>query len=201
MAAHTGQRTAILDDEPLFAIALKRQLLADPDLPTANPTIVTCSELSDGCANFSHVLVDMTMPGVDVADLIRRISKSVPRPIIVAMSGCACRDAVFSMAAAGADHYWEKGDLARLRPILNQRPAPNPATPDGFLEAALLRCLGKSDLFAIQTQVRGTLVRLALDVSRGNRTAAGRLLRVSRQAIQSELRKRVSDAASRQRQS
>lgn len=96
-------RILVVDDEPQIAETLERVLALDGHEVTSvcDPTLVPQMDL----ARFDLLLLDVTMPGLDGFELLRRIRGRVDAPVIFLTARVAEQDAVTGLglgAGAGA---------------------------------------------------------------------------------------------------
>ena len=126
------------------------------------------------------ILLDVRLSDGSGLEVVEAANTKSPAPMIVAMSGEATTEESFKLAQLGVRGYLQKPfSLETLAAAVSTaRQAPPPLGP------LVAGSVGHVDLGAVKTQVRQTMVRQALAMTGGNRSAAARLLGVSRQALQ-----------------
>lgn len=151
-------------------------------------TVLTAVSLAEGLARLSEhpelIIFDIRLPdgsGVRVAEAAVLLK---PLPAMVAISGEASGPEGFDLARFGVLGYLEKPlsltDFTRtLEALLSRAPDIVPAT-------AVL--VGRAPFQDLMAKMRRAMVEQALALSGGNRTTAARLLGVSRQAVQQQIR-------------
>lgn len=99
-------RILVVDDEPQIAETLERVLALDGHEVTSvcDPTLVPQMDL----ARFDLLLLDVTMPGLDGFELLRRIRGRVDAPVIFLTARVAEQDAVTGLGLGADDyvHHW-----------------------------------------------------------------------------------------------
>lgn len=132
------------------------------------------------------VVVDVDLPDGSAFDVLELVDRWAVPPAIVAMSGVASPDAAFRLAQAGVREYLTKPlSVDELSAAL----ARAATTPD--LRPQLRRVVGWVGVHEVEKSVRDALLDEALERTNGNRSAAARLLRVSRQLLQHMVRERT----------
>jgi two-component system, OmpR family, response regulator len=122
-----GLTILVIDDEPAWVGALGAVL------GRAGHRIVAAYDGEEGLRRFRSddvdaVLLDLAMPGIDGAEVCRRMRAESDVPIIV-VSGERDRSAPPELLDLGADDYVRKGApsaelLARIRAVVRRRSAP-----------------------------------------------------------------------------
>ena len=133
------------------------------------------------------VVVDVDLPDGSAFDVLEHVDRWPVAPAIVAMSGVASPDAAFRLAQAGVREYLTKPLSADE---LTEALARATTAPD--LRPQLRRVVGWVGVHEVEKSVRDALLDEALERTNGNRSAAARLLRVSRQLLQHMVRERTS---------
>ncbi len=133
------------------------------------------------------VLVDVWLPDGSGRAVVERAVRLRPAPAVIAMSGHASAEEAFELARAGARRYLAKPialeDLMRsIDEALADRPDLTP------LVAAHV---GQTPLREVVEHVRDVMLGEALARTGGSRTAAARVLGVTRQAVQQAARERA----------
>jgi DNA-binding response OmpR family regulator len=126
-----GLMILVVDDEPAWVGALGAVL------GRAGHRIVVAYDGEEALRRFRSdsvdaVLLDLAMPGLDGAEVCRRIRAESDVPIII-VSGERDRSAPVDLLDLGADDYVRKGApsdelLARIRAVVRRRAAPAPAS-------------------------------------------------------------------------
>jgi DNA-binding NtrC family response regulator len=132
------------------------------------------------------VLLDVTLPDGTAFDVLDEIRRREPAPLVVAISGTATPPDAFRLAQCGVRAYLQKPfGMTDIRDAIRKagREAPD-------LEPQLRSTVGRRSLRAVESGVRERLVREALARSGGSRSAAARLLEISRQHLQNILRRK-----------
>lgn len=189
MAARELSRLLIVEDNTALVETLARALR--PRVPE----IVTCRTLFEVRAALPGftpdlVLLDVELPDGDAFDVIKDLNRVVPTPAIVAMSGVAGPDEAFKLAQLGVQRYLKKPvDLVTVERAIEEA-----LTCPPNLEPHVRAAVGHVPLNELERSVRESMLDEALARAGGSRSAAARLLAVSRQLLQYMLRKRDSEA-------
>ncbi len=172
------ERALIVEDDELFRRSLVRfcRPLAK-DLVEA----ATVAEARVALAKRpTLVLLDVRLPDGSGLEVVELANDLRPAPLIVAFSGEATPPESFRLAQLGVREFLQKPfDLEQLEGALARSQEAPPA-----LQPLVAGAVGHIDLGDVKAQVRQTMVRQALAMTKGNRSAAARLLGVSRQALQ-----------------
>ena len=133
------------------------------------------------------VLVDVWLPDGHGRSVVERAVQLRPAPVVIAMSGHASAEEGFELARAGARRYLAKPialeDLVRaIDEALADRPD---------LTAAVAAHVGRTPLREVVEHVRDVMLDEALARTNHSRTAAAKLLHVTRQAVQQAARERA----------
>jgi DNA-binding NtrC family response regulator len=136
--------------------------------------------------NPTLMIVDVRLPDGSGLEVVEAAAHRRPVPTMVAISGEASPEESFRLAQAGVRAYLSKplgvDDLtAKVEEAIR-------AAPD--LQAIAVAAVGHLPLRGAQDEVRRNMVDQALARVEGNRSAAARLLRVSRQAVQQMVHER-----------
>jgi two-component system response regulator RegA len=130
------------------------------------------------------VVADVMLSDGDVLPFVRELASGWPRPVIVAMSGCASPEQAFGLASLGVSSYLPKpfglAELAEAVARALERP------PE--LEAPVRAHVGHVSLPEVQKRVRCAMLEEALARAGKNRSETARLLGVTRQAVQQAVR-------------
>jgi DNA-binding NtrC family response regulator len=138
------------------------------------------------------LVVDLRLPDEPAFSVIEAAAQLWPKPIIVAISGCASPEQAFRLAQLGVRAYIGKPfSLDELQQAIEG--AYREAPP---LESLIAACVGRVPLRELQRNLRKVMMLQALALSEGSRSETARLLAVSRQAIQQMLRSPLSSQAS-----
>lgn len=178
MADQAFSRILIVEDDVLFRRSLRRFALSiTPDVLEAD-SVAEATELL--AKQPQLVLLDVRLSdgtGIDVAETA---SKLMPAPLVVAFSGEASAGEAFRLAQLGVRQYLQKP--FRLEELDEAIMAAQAGPP--VLQPHIAGAVGHLELSTLKSQVRYTMVRQALALTGGNRSAAARMLGVSRQALQ-----------------
>jgi len=134
------------------------------------------------------LIVDLHLPDEPAFSVIEAAAQLWPKPVCVAISGCASPEQAFRLAQLGVRAYIGKPfSLDELQHAVEiaYREAPQ-------LEALIAACVGLVPLRELQEHLRKVMVLQALALAEGSRSETARLLAVSRQAIQQMLRGRTT---------
>lgn len=131
------------------------------------------------------LLVDVRLPDGSALELLRAVRSRTPTPLTLAMSGVATPGEAFALANLGVRAFLPKPFDARVLANTLQTAQQTPPETLPHIRTAV----GHVGLKEMESQVRQAMVGEALSHCGGNRRAAARLLRVSRQFLQHVLRK------------
>ncbi|MEW5855521.1 MAG: response regulator [Myxococcota bacterium] len=168
----------VVDDETVVRAALRRTIEAwGLEVVVAGSVAEAQQVLSRHAVDL--VLTDVRLPdgtGVAVAKLALHAR---PAPLVIAMSGAASREEAFELGQHGVAVYVDKPvDAEQLRRAFDDA---RRHVPDlGVLVPAAVGHM--SVRRTIQT-VRDNMLAQAVSLSEGNATHAGRILRITRQAV------------------
>ena len=173
-----SQRVLIVEDDPQVGGLLARaaaswgfEVLRAETLAKARELLATKPHL---------VLLDVHLPDGSAVELARLASQMLPAPKVIAISGLATTEEAFELARLGVHWYVTKPfSLERLRTAIDSALQDPPA-----FEPQVVRNVGMTPIREVQQRVRQVMLDQALALAGGNRSAAGRLLGVSRQAVQ-----------------
>jgi DNA-binding NtrC family response regulator len=193
-------RATALYTEPVSAWRgkLKRVLIVEDDVPlrcaiTRRVRDWGAQPLEAGTAREARALltaapdllvVDLQLPDEPVFSVIEAAAQLWPKPVTVAISGCASPEQAFRLAQLGVRAYLSKPFL--LEELQDAVETAYRETPP--LETLIAACVGRVPLRELQQRLRRVMVLQALALSEGSRSETARLLAVSRQAIQQMLR-------------
>jgi two-component system response regulator RegA len=130
------------------------------------------------------MIVDVKLPDGDAFGLIELAWNSMPAPVVVAMSGAASPEEAFRLGQLGVRAYVAKP--LSVESLSEQVDGALRAPPD--IEPMVTALVGQVGLRDAQEKVRTTMIEQAIALSDGNRSNAARLLKVSRQAVQQQMR-------------
>jgi len=183
LAAREVRRVLIVEDDAILRSAVARTLRSESRVIEQVSTCAAALEALEQRA-FDLLLLDVRLPdgsGLQIAEIA---AAKIPSPLIVVFSGEASGEEGFKLAQLGVLCFLSKpfsiddlisaihlAQVARIK-----------------IEPLVRPYVGNADLYAVQENVRHAMVEQALALTNGNRTAAARLLRVTRQAIQKFVR-------------
>lgn len=177
-----SQRLLIVEDDDALRGALARWAEGQGWEPDPVGSLAQAMEALDRSPR--AVLVDYLLPDGTALTLAEAARARRPAPAVVAMSGQASAEQAFRLALSGTAGYLAKpftlddiGDA--LRAALEQPPS---------FDAHLALQVGKVPLTTVQKEVRTIMLEQAMALAESNRSRAGRLLGISRQAVQQMLR-------------
>jgi len=178
------ERVLIVEDDKALCGALARVASRWGDEILQAHRVSDALELLD--TNPTLLIIDVRMPDGSGLDVVEAASQRRPVPTMVAVSGEASPEESFRLAQAGVRAYLAKplglGEFVSLVEAA-MRDAPD-------LQAVAAAAVGHRPLRNVRDEVRRTMVDQALARAEGNRSAAARLLNVSRQAVQQMVRER-----------
>ncbi len=173
----------VVDDDPVLRSAVARFLR------TQGLRVGSAASAAEAIAQLSSrpdlVLLDVRLPDGDAFTILEHARKIAPVPIRIALSGAASPEQSFRLSSAyGVRTFLQKP--ASLDEIWDaiQTAAEEPPDLAPFVQQAV----GHLSLRELLARVRDEAIKQALAAARGNRTAAARLLQVTRQAVQQMLR-------------
>ena len=132
------------------------------------------------------MIVDVKLPDGDSFGLIEAAWHAKPAPVVVAISGAASAEEAFRLGQLGVRAYVAKPfSVESLSAEVEKalRAPPN-------LDPIVTGLVGQIGLRDAQERVRLGMIEQAIALSDGNRSSAARLLQVSRQAVQQQMRER-----------
>lgn len=175
----------IVEDSPCLRESLGA-FFAARDTPTLLAATVADAAAHLATATPTLAVVDLALPDGTAFDVLRLLERLPRLPAIIAMSGSASPDDAFRLAGRGVRAYLSKpidpDELAATVARVTTQP-PN-------LAPQLRSVVGWIGIHDLERQVRETLLDEAIERTAGNRSAAARLLKVSRQLIQHMVRER-----------
>jgi DNA-binding NtrC family response regulator len=134
------------------------------------------------------IVLDVWLPDGDAFKVLDHARRLAPAPIRIAMSGHATPEESFRLAQFGVRRYLQKP--VSLDGIWDAICSASEEPPD--LKPLVQETVGRMPLRDILSRVREEAIRQAFAIARGNRTAAARILSVTRQAVQQMLRDTVA---------
>jgi two-component system response regulator RegA len=172
----------VVDDDPVLRIALAEFLRSQ------SLRVGTAASAADAIAQLRGrpdlVVLDVRLPDGDAFTVLDHARRIAPAPIRIALSGEASPEDAFRLAQYGVRSFLQKPvSLDELWDAI-QGAAEDP--PD--IAPHVQQAVGHLSLRQLTTQVRDEAIKQALASARGNRTAAARILQVTRQAVQQMLR-------------
>ena len=175
-------RVLLVEDDVSLRSAIARALRS------TGRVIEETASCAEALAALEHgpdlVLLDVRLPDGSGVQVARAASELRRSPLIVVLSGEASAQEAFALAQLGAIQFLSKPFsldelLAAIELVQTARVE---------LAPLVRACVGTTDLHDVQRDVRRAMVEQALALSKGNRTVAAKLLRVTRQAIQKIIR-------------
>ena len=182
MGAREVRRVLLVEDDVALRSAVARALRATgKEIEEAKTCAEALAALERG---FDLVLLDVRLPDGSGVRVAEKAAAMTPAPLIVVSSGEASAQEAFTLAQLGVVQFVSKPfSLDELIAAIDLV-----QTARVELAPIVRAYVGKADLRMVQDDVRRAMVRQALALSNGNRSAAAKLLRVTRQAIQKFLR-------------
>lgn len=177
------RRVLIVEDDDALRTALVR-LFFRTGVETLEARTATraCELLRE--VRSELIVTDVRLQDSTAFELLDAVRDLSPVPVVIAISGKASPDEAFQLAQKGV-----RGYLAKPFSLNALREAVETAFDQGpDLEPAIAAAVGRVPLRRVQSDVRRVMVKEALARAEGNRSAAARLLQVTRQAIQQSLR-------------
>ncbi len=135
------------------------------------------------------LVLDVRLPDGNGVEMARTAWRTLPAPVVIAMSGGASPEETFALAQAGVRAFLSKpisvDDLrATVERVMRDPPA---------VEPVVLAQVGHLPVKLVQDSVRKAMVEQALALSGGHHGRAAELLKVSRQAVQQYVLQRGVD--------
>ena len=182
------------------AARISKLLVVDADIPLSKAIgaalgdqveeIRLCSDARSAIVLLGHfspdvLLLDLSLPDGDAFDVLDFVQARSPTPLVIVISGTASPDASFQLARRGVYDFLTKPfDMKELWAAIEAAGAhPVDLTPHVRL------MVGQRPIHEVESEVRKTMVDEALARSRGNRRAAAKILRISRQLLQHIIRR------------
>jgi two-component system response regulator RegA len=188
----SGPKTCKLELERLLIVedndALRRALgltLAEHASEVRTAATVEEAELAIREWHPDAIVLDFSLPDGDAFDLLRIIAHTEPMPTLVAMSGVADPGETFRLAQMGVRVFVPKP----LEPEAIERALELALVTAPDLAPMIRTAVGRIGVHTVEEQVRATMVAEAMARAHGSRSAAARLLAVSRQVLQHFLKK------------
>lgn len=172
----------VVEDDDVLARALCQALV---DWGARASCASSLAEGTPRLADRPELLVfDIRLPDGSGVALAECAAKLRPSPLMIAISGKASGSEGFQLARFGVLGYLAKpfsltDFTVTLERLLSQAPDVVPM---------LVSAVGRQPYQQILMRIRKAMVEQALALSRGNRTVAARLLGVTRQAVQHQIR-------------
>ncbi len=113
----TSPQILIVDDEPYVLDVMQRMLAPRFASATASDGDQALRQLAEPDSPFRLILLDLTMPGLAGAPLLRRLRNEHPRVRVVVMSGLTPEAAVSVLGGHEPDGYLPKP--VRMATLLN----------------------------------------------------------------------------------
>ena len=126
------------------------------------------------------ILCDVCLPDGSAFDVFDASKHLSPEPLKIAISGAASAEEAFRLAQVGALAYLAKP--FSLQDLADAVERVRREAPD--LDSLVRASVGSVPLLDMQRQVRAAMVDQALALASESRSAAARLLDISRQAVQ-----------------
>lgn len=131
------------------------------------------------------ILLDLSLPDGDAFDVLDFVQARPPTPLVIVISGTASPDASFQLARRGVYDFLTKPfDMKELWAAIEAA-----GTHPVDLTPHVKNMVGQRPIHEVESEVRRTMVNEALARSRGNRRAAAKILRISRQLLQHIIRR------------
>lgn len=186
-----GRRLLVVEDDAALRTALVRWAIDGDDFAEV-VGVGSLVEAFDALSESFDVLVtDVSLPDGSAVFLVEAAARRRPAPAVVAMSGKANADQGFRLARAGASSYLSKPfTLSELGAAIH-----GALREPIDLGPGVVTHVGRVPLAVVQQRVRKLMVDQALAMTQANRTRAGRLLGVTRQAVQQMLRSDLTTAS------
>jgi len=185
------KRVLIVEDDDALRTALVRLFVrSGVDTLHARTAQRACELLREERTEL--IIADVRLQDSTVFELLDVARELSPAPAVIAISGKASPDEAFRLAQKGVRGYLAKPfTLSALREEVESAFSEGPD-----LEPLIAATVGRVPLRRVQSDVRRVMVKEALARADGNRSAAARLLQVTRQAIQQSLRATEKDLRS-----
>jgi two-component system response regulator RegA len=188
----SGPKTCKLELERLLIVedndALRRALgltLAEHASEVRTAATVEEAELAIREWHPDAIVLDFSLPDGDAFDLLCIIANTEPMPVLVVMSGMAAPEESFLLPQMGVRAFVPKP----LEPEAVERALARALVTAPDLAPMIRTAVGRIGVHTVEEQVRATMVAEAMARTHGSRSAAARLLAVSRQVLQHFLKK------------
>jgi DNA-binding NtrC family response regulator len=136
------------------------------------------------------VIADVRLPDGSILTVLEATRNLSPEPLKIGISGRASAEEAFQLAQLGVRAYLKKPfSLQDLKAAIERVRTEAPR-----LDPLVRASVGRVSLRDVTNRVRDVMIEEALARSNGSRTAAARLLDVTRQAVQ-QLARRVNRSA------
>lgn len=184
-------RVLVVQDDAQIGAAVRERLL---EWGAQVDWVRTLREATEACGESYRVLiVDVQLPDGSGVTLAERAIHMRPVPLIVAMSGRSAAREAFRMAQLGAVGFLQKPfEPEELGGILHQLFESDTARLQVVTEPEYMRhmvaIVGRTNFREVLDRVRRSMAEQALFIAAGNKTAAARLLGITRQAVQQLIR-------------
>jgi DNA-binding NtrC family response regulator len=186
VSPRTLRRVLIADEDPSLRLAMAVHVRQWGAQPLEAATVHEARALLAAAPDL--MIVELRLRGESAFSTIEAAASLWPKPLCVVTGGVTSTDEAFRLAQLGVRALIGKPfTLSQLDQAVGRACAELPA-----LDAAFAACVGLVPLQELQERLRHVMLRQALALSGGSRSAAARLLAVSRQAIQQMLRGRVA---------
>lgn len=174
----TPMKVMIVEDDDILRRAIRRALKEWTQEVIEAKTLVQARSLLGQAPEL--IILDVNLPDGSGVELAKEISEMHPMPIAIACSGQASAEQAFQLKEYGVRGYLPKPlSLADLKDkILTLIGTPPDLTPH------VSALVGSTPIKEASNKVRKTMLLEALSTTSGNKTQAGELLNISRQAVQ-----------------
>lgn len=187
MTGRALSNVLIVDDDVHLRTALRHAFAAEGhEVREAASLREALDALEDAVPDL--VICDVRLLDGSGIEVVRAATALSPLPVVVAISGKASPSEAFQAGEAGARGYLEKPiSFRKLREEVERVRSSAPS-----LDPVLRAQVGHVDLKALGEDVRTELVNEAMALANGNLTQAAKLLKVTRQAVQHNQRRKLT---------
>lgn len=177
--SHKFQRILVIEDDAALRSAMLRSVAA-----WEGAELLEAGTAEEARALLSPppdlIITDVRLPDDSLLPLLDAIHEVSPAPVVVAVSGKASPDEAFRLAQRGVRAYLPKPFSIQELTATIEMACNDPPN----LEPLITASVGRIPMRDLQDEVRRVMLKEALARAEGSRSAAARLLQVTRQAVQ-----------------
>lgn len=177
------ERIVVIEDDAALRAAIARVMRSWGARVAEAGTAAEAKSLLASSPPPDLVLLDVRLPDDTAFDVLDAAAGHAPAPTVIAMSGVASPEEAFRLGQRGVRAYLSKP--FSIDALAETVEVACGCAPD--LDPLIRATVGYVGMRDVQRQVRSVMLHQALALTRGSRSGAARLLKVSRQAIQQML--------------